>query len=464
MLKSLLLRHVTNLQRPTLGAVYVLLWDYFTRSGLREAENLIRRQGGDSFELEPYPTNGGHPSHVQAALAELGSLRRSPAEFDLLALRWLKGLDQSLESRRDKIYDRATLPGLDGSTYWLRRRDNLIAEHFADQPSGPIAPAAEAGDSLSLFPYCLQLMAVPTGEISGRSIDAREARKWATPALHLRLMKEREEGRFSVLLWPLHTEISYVGVDLEAPLLDPTGMNYTRLAAIENEDELLVEVLQAVRVAREKKATILILPELALSPAVVAALRQDLSKSGAGSWPLLTLAGTCHCSLPDHEGDLNEALLLGPDGTVLHRHRKLENFVHKVGPGRIGERLQTGASVTVLESAIGNLVPLICLDHFHDSMREILRRCHGNLFLVPSLSPKTSAHRRAAADYQRQRLVSSFVCNRWLIAPKGAMEAVRQASFILLGRREDPEVQHTLPLRVSGSSTTSEPYLYFVLT
>jgi hypothetical protein len=177
MLKSLLLRHLAHLHRPTLGAVYVLLWDYFTRSGLREAENLIRRQGGDSFELEPYPTDAGHPSHVQAARTELESLRRSPAQFDLLALSWLKGLDQSLESRRDKIYDLAELPGLCGCSYWLRRRDNLIAEHFAEHPSSPIAPAAEAGDSLSLFPYCLHQIAVPSAEISGRRIDARGARK-----------------------------------------------------------------------------------------------------------------------------------------------------------------------------------------------------------------------------------------------------------------------------------------------
>jgi predicted amidohydrolase len=75
--------------------------------------------------------------------------------------------------------------------------------------------------------------------------------------------------------------------------------------------------------------------------------------------------------------------------------------------------LETGQSVTVLACSFGNITPLICIDLFNAEVKDVLSHSHGNLFAVPSLSPKTSAHQTAANDLQARNLASTFVCNHW---------------------------------------------------
>lgn len=131
--------------------------------------------------------------------------------------------------------------------------------------------------------------------------------------------------------------------------------------------------------------------------------------------PILTLFGCCHRLSSQGDLHLNEAVLLGPDGSELHRHRKLAPFTdYRFGEGHpVGEILETGKSLTVLESAIGNLTPLICIDLLNDDVKEVVRRSHANLFPVPSFSEETKAHRHAAITLQVRVRAGTFVCNRW---------------------------------------------------
>ncbi len=114
--------------------------------------------------------------------------------------------------------------------------------------------------------------------------------------------------------------------------------------------------------------------------------------------PILTLLGRCHRpNRRDSRNDVNEAILLGPDGRELARHRKLASFT---ADRRLSEKLEVGQTLTVLESAAGNLVPLICLDLPNVAISALLKQTHGNVILVPSLSSTTSAHSNIALGLQ----------------------------------------------------------------
>lgn len=127
--------------------------------------------------------------------------------------------------------------------------------------------------------------------------------------------------------------------------------------------------------------------------------------------PVLTVAGIEH--VLDRDNHVNEAVILGPRGDVVHRHRKLTRYPD----GNDIEGTQTGDVVTVLESPIGNLTPLICLDLFNDAVEPVVTASHANVLLVPSLSPTTSAHATAAAEFLASNLAATLVCNRWIITP-----------------------------------------------
>ncbi len=479
MFRRILLRQIDQLPRPTAASVFILLWDFFGRSGLAETENHLRELEEEPHSLKPYGHPGPCPNHAAKASSELRGLLTDSTQFDLLALRWLKRLDRDLRQEHPRALGSLELPGVEGAPFLLKTRNNWISDHLLQNPrSNP--PSVKQGDALSLFPYCSFHMAVPTAPIRGRRIEGRSSqgrRAWATPELHLRMLREWERKHFSVLLWPFTTDITYTGARLTEALPKPGGFNPIRLAEVEQEDDLTAEALEAIGIARQLEATFLILPELSIPPATLTAIQRDLAGTPSSNWPLLILAGTCHRSQSEKDNDLNEAILLGPDGREQHRHRKLTNFIHQRPDGQIGERVDVGHVISVLESPLGNLVPLICLDLFHDTLRNSLNECHGTIFLVPSLSPTTSAHREAARQYWRQRWVSSFVCNRWFATTgKGAKQAHKdQSSFIRLGSERRSEVDHRPSGRREkvtdltaprGSSTTverTERYLYFAL-
>jgi predicted amidohydrolase len=205
--------------------------------------------------------------------------------------------------------------------------------------------------------------------------------------------------------------------------------------------------------ARAEKVSLLIFPELAIPTRIREEIRRALAGHGPQGHPILTLFGCCH--RPDPQGgDLNEAVLSGPDGVELCCHRKLTSFTTHLGKDRnrtVGERLRVGTTVTVLESSFGNLTPLICLDFIHMPLRQVLTHSHANLFAVSSLSPSTSAHQDAARALQTTNRASSFVSNRAL---EGLTDAA--TSFFRVPRKGGFQTHLPHPVGQKGL-----PYLLF---
>lgn len=404
-----LIARLRALESPTPAGAFVLLWTFLAQADLAPAEDRLRRQGLFPPQLVPAKLLFS----LRDAWKHLAGLPKGGAR-DLFALQLLKALDRQLADSHASVFERGSFQGFDGRLHRLRRRNNFLVDHFEERGS---FATNESHQGRSLTPYSPFHVVIREGALRGIELTIRSQRDWGDHLLHLRLLKEREA--LKVMLWPFSTSIEYVPLGTRGRGSKP---GFVRLQEVVNREALGVEINQALEVARERRVTLLIFPELAIPPALEGAIVSHLSRGrGLADYPLLTLLGLCHRPNSIGDLDLNEAVLLGPDGRELHRHRKLAPFSqYEEGKPSFGEQLEVGRVLSVLESALGNLSPLICLELFHDRIGEALSRSHANLLVVPSLSPKTSAHRTAASRFQATLRAGTFVCNRPLLGPPQA--------------------------------------------
>jgi hypothetical protein len=405
MSRTELLQRLGSLQPASSEACFVLLWTYLSQARVVAGENLSRSQGVHPFKVEPFrPSGSTQRDRIAKAVQELA--RWEGGAFDLIALRWLKALDRHLHQRQGGQLGDEWISGLDGMEYRVRRRNHFLADVFQARVT------TKADQSGTKHLYAQFHMAVPNS-IEGITINVRAQTEWADPKLRSRLASER--AKLSIMLWPLETILDYPALRPDAPISD-----FISLSEIRNEEALVGEVRKALAMARKKKISLLIFPELAIPPSTQDQIRASLQENGPAGYPLLTLFGCCHRKAPEG-GDLNEGILLGPDGQTLHCHEKTTAFTKIVTRDRAilkGEQLKASSTVSILESPLGNLAPLICLDFIHKPLYQVLIGTHANLFAVPSLSDSTGPHRDAAKGLQVENLASSFVCNRAFDGPQ----------------------------------------------
>ena len=451
-----LLRRLKGQSSLSAETCFVLLWTYLDQSHVAAGENLSRSRRIHPFKLEGHMPGGDTlPHRLIAAFEELQALDGDA--FDLYSLRWLKALDTLLYARQVDRLGEDWIVGLDGVEYKVRRRNHFLAKTLKDQ----VTTKKDQSGTRDLYtPF---QVAVPR-DVAGILINSHS--DWGDASLHNRLQEERE--RLRVLLWPFHLVLDYPALD-KVEGAEP--QDFVRLTEVRNEAALQAEVHVALEKAKELEVTLLVFPELSIPPATQEEIRRILESHGLRSYPLLTLLGSC--LRRTEEGDVNEAVLLGPDGTELHRHRKLTSFTfinRRATPGNetfplIAEPNKVGMTVSVLESAVGNLMPLICLDFIHSPLREVLVRSHANFFAVPSLSPTTSAHQTAALDLQVSNQASSFISNRSLggltedatsffrIPCKNGLRIhipdYQEASYLLFALEDWPAVDKTSKWQVS---------------
>jgi predicted amidohydrolase len=174
--------------------------------------------------------------------------------------------------------------------------------------------------------------------------------------------------------------------------------------------------------------SILVMPELAATPSVVQRIKETLkSRQSSGKQvPMLTVVGLYH-ELADEPGDatpvlvgdaslaghVNEAVVLGPDGVELWRHRKLtcaQDRDKKLEP--VVEDVRPGRTVTIVNTALGVAMVAICLDVIAERVRARIVLSGADLLLVPSLSPSVKRHRRSLEHLVHVLGAIAFVCNR----------------------------------------------------
>jgi predicted amidohydrolase len=211
---------------------------------------------------------------------------------------------------------------------------------------------------------------------------------------------------------------------------EAAGVGHFDVAEIDVADEqrCAEAAREAVREAAGP-ASILVLPELAATEAVATAIAEQLCDLADA--PLLTVVGLYHAKVEEEEEGgrdarlspyVNEAVVYGPDGVELWRHRKLccaEGEMVEGGPS-LCEDIRLGTRLTVVPTPIGNIAVLICLDAFADHARARIAASPADLLLVPSLSPTVHRHRNSLQHLVQLLFGTAFVCNR---SPRRDLEA-----------------------------------------
>lgn len=436
-----LLRRLAGLTPPTPAACLVLLWTYFRHDkvGLSDVEDRIGSEYKHVLKLPGLNLSGKGSGGLSAAVRDL--LACDSERFDVRALQLLKGLDTLLNDGDPRDFGSAELPGIDGELYLVRPRNAFVARRWD--------LTWERRQGLSLAAYCGNFTVVPAHPVQGLRIEICSSPSWRNTYLQDRLRWER--NRFKVMLWPFECAFDYPA--LREMKKKPPPLHVT-LDALDNEPALQEEVERALEEARRQEVTLLILPELSIPPATAVKIHERLVGQGVDGYPILTLFGCSHRRNQRGDLDVNEAVLLGPDGSELHRHAKLAPFTdYAEGEEHpCGENLERGKTVTILECSIGNITPLICLDLLNTTVADILGRSHGNLLAVPSLSPQTSAHQTAARALQPRLRACTFVCNHWNGDPPGH----RTTSFFQIPAKNGLQF-HIHP----AASKADKPYLLF---
>jgi hypothetical protein len=211
--------------------------------------------------------------------------------------------------------------------------------------------------------------------------------------------------------------------------------NNLRLGALieemkDKQDEAVAAAEAAIDAARGS-SRILVLPELVASDQTLVAIREALARL-EGEGPALTIVGRYHrigdgADEMDSEllGDsepgryVNEAVVLGPFGGVLWKHRKFTSAGGKVrttddATQYVVEDIRLGRTLTVADTPLGALAVPICLDTFAAHGRARLERSPANVLLVPSLSPTVERHSSSLRLLVGALWGLAFVCNRWL--------------------------------------------------
>jgi hypothetical protein len=437
MSRDLLLERLRALDPPTAQECFVLLWTYLDVDHLKSAENYSRARSIHPFRIKDLIRAGGTPpTGLRRVIDELAT--RQGADFDFRALQWLTALDKERLPHRhsESASEVGPFKGLDGLLYRVRPRNEYLAQvlkdRFGEEPTG-VSQQSGSIDLHTPFMKAVPETLKPGGQTS---IEVRRFETWAFPALRARLEGREVRESFTVLLWPLSHHIDYIHGAGQGDFL--------RLHGIKNEVELNAEVEEALATAEMHKVTLLLFPELTFSTRCIASLKTLLAGRGHASYPLLVLAGCCHYPCGEGASDHNEAVLLGYDGTELHSHRKLSAFTEGKSDTLYAEKLEVGSKLSILESPVGNLCILICLDLFHDPHEPFVRAAHANLYVVPSLSRKTSAHQERAKRLVATHRAGTFVSNRPYerIEPAlgGAPLAPPWASFFQLPTRGEPRL------------------------
>ncbi len=148
-----------------------------------------------------------------------------------------------------------------------------------------------------------------------------------------------------------------------------------------------VRIQTGLRIARERRASIVVLPELALT----ASSFDQLRSGGAFGKIGLLVAGSYHEQVPAGQAGANVAVVFA-HGREVHRHLKFAEF-HYGEPGgtRRYEHLRSRAELDGFDLLLGprcTLVVLICKDALDERVKDLVRDLAPTLVLIPAMSPE----------------------------------------------------------------------------
>jgi predicted amidohydrolase len=175
--------------------------------------------------------------------------------------------------------------------------------------------------------------------------------------------------------------------------------------------------------------TVLVMPELVATTRIEQRIVTALATTRSA--PALTVVGRYHRRVPAGEPPppgvpadavlarrVNEAIVLGPDGKLLWRHRKFTaaqdrpNDAVDDGELPVAEDNRVGRVLQIVPSPLGMVAVVVCLDSFTDHVRARIEHGGADVLLVPSLSPHVKRHRASLQHLVQALWGIAFVCNR----------------------------------------------------
>jgi predicted amidohydrolase len=397
---------------------------YFSHVGVQRAERLMRTDEESSVleftrKLRAIDYIGGEWRTVRAEYLQTLERIEDEASFALAALRQAMALDIHLASTPRA----AETPSLlrDGRTYRLVQQNNFIGT-----AGEPTTGATRQGGEYRT--YIQKFMLFEEHEQHGLRLRRRRFDDWTASAdsrrglwLRRALHTSQKGKRFRVRIEPLMTLGMHASLAEKVARAEAANQARMRIDAVDDSRAVIDSVLRCLAEARADEVTILVFPELCANlecqEAVLAYLR-----SNPPSWPALVVLGRLHDyhSCGDSGRSLrNRAILISGAGEIVHTHDKSHPYCVWPTPlqaqreREIAEDIDPGDEVAVLESPIGNILVLICLELFHKSVHGLVAKSHANLLLVPSFSHKTTAHQTAAKNFSALLGASTFVANHW---------------------------------------------------
>jgi hypothetical protein len=139
--------------------------------------------------------------------------------------------------------------------------------------------------------------------------------------------------------------------------------------------------------AIDQGVDILIFPELVVDHDARTEIRRFLCHHNPAGQLKLVVAGSYH-SERNEGGYVNQAPMFDWQGNIVWRHNKLSRYGQrdKKTGNLLEERIHTAHPLTFVDTPIGRIATLICLDYLQGSVMETIRKIGCDYLLVPLMT------------------------------------------------------------------------------
>lgn len=384
----------------------------------------------------------------------LNLLRERDFDYQARADNLLRSLNHGFSPHLSWAGDDQTL--LEGASL-----TNALSRHIARRHGPGLRHRSEpycTSDSFGALPYWLASKgpSAPTSSIHGIPRDRNQLHptfqrfhedllvtpgrlgEWTLTRIAANRAVEHELERrmlgmeFRVAVSPLSPDAELAGESQpRSSPRPPQEFHLTSTGPVERQAQALRHVLER---AYERRAVILVLPELRLPPPLLDIARNFLRRQTitAKQGLLMVAAGSWHIDVPGGRR-FNRCVVLGHDGRDLWAHDKLREYeitpqnvadnpgayrAIGVGPDGAVEAIHRGQTLQFYDSPIGRVAVAICVGFFSPDVRPLLQASGANLFLVPAMTPSITAVEACSDDLVHTQLAYTLVANCGHVGPK----------------------------------------------
>ena len=303
----------------------------------------------------------------------------------------------------------------------FRRTQSIFLQRW---PPGKTRPRAEfeEGKTIEAFYPTICIEPVKAGEFPVRRVTL--------PSTIEDLFRRLDKG-------PLRLAVSHLSAEAAVRGHCPTAACRFILTSTGDDAAQLGFLDGVLRRCVDEQVSVLVLPELRVTPALLSEIRSFLKAQKPedllnGRGLLAVAAGSWHIADGGHF--VNRSEILTAHGETLWVHDKLAEYLITADNIRRRPELKTllglddnggtegilpGMEIQYCDTPIGRIAVAICAGFFERSLRELLVATRANIFLVPAMSHDTEPLVDCARDLVRTQWAATLAANCGAIAIDG---------------------------------------------